>query len=286
MSRLIWFNGQLIPAAEARVGVYDHGVLYGDGIFEGIRQYHGRVFEKSAHVRRFFDSAKGIRLAVPYTASQVDAALEETLAANNLQDSYLRLVATRGINDLGISPTNVTNPCVFIIADSIQMYPAELYRDGMPIVTATTIRSHPNSLSPKIKSLNYLNNIAAKWEALDAGVREAVMLNHLGYVCECTADNIFIVRHGELATPCEESGILVGITRGVVLNLARAGGIPIAETNLTRHDLYIADECFITGTGAEIVPITSIDRRTIGTGKPGPITQRLIAAFQKKVREP
>ena len=252
MPRLIWFNGQLIPATEARVGVYDHGLLYGDGVFEGVRQYGGRVFQKEAHLRRLYESAEGIRLTMPYTASQLGAAVEETLAANGLRDSYLRVVATRGVNDLGISPADARDAVVFIIADSIQMYPPEVYRVGMAIITASTMRTHPNSLSPKIKSLNYLNNIAAKWEAIDAGVREAMMLNHLGFVCECTADNIFIVRHregGGLVTPGEESGILVGITRGVVMDLARAAGIRVVETNLTRLDMYVADECFLTGTG-------------------------------------
>ncbi len=285
MPRLIWFNGQLIPASEARVGVYDHGLLYGDGVFEGLRQYAGRVFQRDAHLRRLYESARGLRLTIPYTAAQLATAMDETLAANALRDSYLRLVVTRGVNDLGISPADAADSVVFIIADRIQLYPEEVYRAGMALITASTIRTHPNSLSPKIKSLNYLNNIQAKWEAIDAGVREAVMLNHLGFVCECTADNIFIVRRGELVTPGEEAGILVGITRGVVMGLARDAGMGVVETNLTRQDLYTADECFLTGTGAEVVPVTSIDRRVIGDGKVGAVTQRLSSAFRRRTQE-
>ncbi len=217
--------------------------------------------------------------------SELGKAVEETLAANEFQDCYIRLVVTRGMGYLGISPKNCETPSVFIITDTIQMYPEEMYRDGMAIITASTIRNHPNSLSPKIKSLNYLNNILAKWEAIDAGVPEAVMLNHLGYVCECTGDNIFIVKDGCLVTPAEESGVLVGITRHVVMGLAKAAGIPVVERNMTRFDLYIADECFLTGTGAEVVPVTSIDNRKIGDGKVGEITKKLMAAFHKKVRD-
>ena len=282
---LIWHNGNLFSPQDIKFNLYDHGLLYGDGVFEGIRQYHGRVFRKQAHLERLFDSARAIRLAIPYTHEQVDAAIEATLAANKFTDCYIRLVATRGINDLGISPADATSASVFIIADKIQMYPAVVYASGMPIITASTIRSHPNMLSPRIKSLNYLNNINAKWEAIDAGVREAVMLNHLGFVCECTADNIFIVRQGRLLTPGEDAGILAGITRGAVLELARAAGIPVAEINLTRFDLYAAEECFITGTGAEIVPVTKIDNRPIGKGTPGPMTAQLTAAFHQLTRE-
>jgi branched-chain amino acid aminotransferase len=192
---------------------------------------------------------------------------------------------TRGIGYLGISPKNCATPATFIIADSIQMYPEDMYKSGMSIITASTIRNHPNSLSPRIKSLNYLNNILAKWEAMDAGVPEALMLNHLGYVCECTGDNIFIVKNGELCTPPEESGILLGITRAVVMEIARAQNIPVFEKNLTRQDMYIADECFLTGTGAEIVPVTRIDNRDIGAAKPGPVTQRLMSAFHTRARQ-
>ncbi len=285
MESLIWLDGKLVPKHEAKISVYDHGLLYGDGVFEGIRQYNGRVFQKQAHLKRLFESAQGIRLKIPQTPEQLSQAIEETVAANKFRDCYLRLVVTRGIGYLGISPKNCATPSVFIIADTIQMYPEDTYKNGMAVITASTIRNHPNSLSPKIKSLNYLNNILAKWEAIDAGVPEAVMLNHLGYVCECTGDNIFIVKDGELQTPQEDSGVLIGITRQVVMSLARAAGIRVAEKNLTRQDLYVADECFLTGTGAEVVPVTSIDKRSIGDGKVGVITKRLMEAFVKRVRE-
>ena len=295
-SPLIWMDGKLFSKADAKISVYDHGLLYGDGVFEGIRQYNGRIFEKDAHLKRLYESAQGIRLKMPYAYDQLSAALEETVATNKFKDCYIRLLCTRGAGSLGISPLNGCKTVTTIIADKIQMYPEEMYQTGMSIITATVIRNHPNSLSPKIKSLNYLNNIMAKWEALDAGVPEAVMLNHLGYVCECTGDNIFIVKNGELQTPTEDSGILVGITRQVVMSLARAASIPVVEKTITRFDLYTADECFLTGTGAEIVPVTRIDQRPIGAipgmssgggGDPkvGPITRQLIDAFHRKVRE-
>jgi len=285
MERLIWMNGQLVPAQQAKIDVWDHGVLYGDGVFEGLRQYHGRVFRKAAHLRRLFDSARALRLQLPYSLEQLSAALDQTLAANGLHEGYIRLVATRGRSDLGISPLNPSRPMVFIIADTIQLYPQEMYHNGMAIITASTVRTGPHMLSPRIKSLNYLNNIMAKAEACDAGVPEAVMLNHLGFVAECTADNIFIVRQGRLQTPGEEAGILAGITRGVVLDLARAAGIATAECNLTRYDLYTADECFLTGTGAEIIAVTRIDQRLVGAGTVGPVTRQLTEAFQALVRE-
>jgi branched-chain amino acid aminotransferase len=285
MDLKVWLDGKLLPKGEAKISVYDHGLLYGDGIFEGIRQYNGRVFEKEAHLKRLFESAQGIRLKIPYTAEQLSQALEETLEANKLRDSYIRLLVTRGTGYLGISPKNCETPSVCIITDNIQMYPREMYENGMAIITASTIRNHPNSLSPKVKSLNYLNNVMAKWEAIDAGVPEAVMLNHLGYVCECTGDNIFIVKNGELLTPPEDAGILVGITRQAVLQLARQAKIPAYERSMTRFDLYVADECFLTGTGAEVVPVTMIDNRKIGGGTVGPITRRLSEAFHRTVRE-
>jgi branched-chain amino acid aminotransferase len=253
-------------------------------VFEGIRKYNGRVFEKAAHLKRLFESAHAIRLNIPYTADQLSQAIEETLAANDHKDSYIRLVVTRGPGTLGISPQNCGAACAFIIADTIQMYPAEMYTSGMAIVTASTVRTHPNALSPKIKSLNYLNNIMAKWEAIDAGVPEAVMLNHLGYVCECTGDNIFIVKNGRLATPAEEAGVLIGVTRQTIISLAHDAGIPVDEINLTRFDLYVAEECFLTGTGAEVVPVTKIDNRSIAGGKPGPLTRQLMDAYRRKVR--
>jgi len=284
MERKIWFNGSIVPASQANISVYDHGLLYGDGVFEGIRQYNGRVFEKGAHLKRLFESAHAIRLQVPYTLEQLSEAIEETLAANGLRDSYIRMVVTRGPGTLGISPQNCGAACAFIIADTIQMYPAEMYETGMSIITASTTRTHPNSLSPKIKSLNYLNNVMAKWEAIDAGCPEAVMLNHLGFVCECTGDNIFIVKNGRLITPPEESGILVGVTRQAIIDIATTAGIPVDEKNITRYDLYIADECFLTGTGAEVIPVTKIDNRVIGAGSPGTMTEQLMTSYRKKVR--
>ncbi len=284
MSKLVWIDGQRVPLAQAKISVFDHGLLYGDGVFEGLRQYNGRIFRPQEHLDRLFDSARAIRLEIPYSASELLRAMEETLAANALQESYIRLVVTRGVGLLGISPANCQCPSVFIITDTIQMYPAELYRTGMAIITASTVRTAPNALSPKIKSLNYLNNILAKWEAIDAGVPEAVMLNHLGYVCECTGDNIFIVRRGELLTPPPESGLLMGITRGVVLELAAKAGIPTRQTNLLRSDLYTADECFLTGSGAEVIAVTSIDKRPVGPGKVGPVTEKLSAAFHHYAR--
>jgi branched-chain amino acid aminotransferase len=277
-------NGKLVAPEQASVSIFDHGVLYGDGVFEGLRQYSGRVFRLTDHIKRLYASARAIRLDIPYRAPELTAAIHETLQANKLTDAYIRLVVTRGSGSLDISPANCGTPGVFIIAGRIAMYSEETYRQGMAIITASTPRIAAAALSPRIKSLNYLNNILAKWEAIDAGVAEAVMLNHLGFVCECTADNIFIVRDGQLITPAEESGILLGVTRGVVLELAQTAGIPTRQTNLTRYDLYTADECFLTGTGAEIVPVVSVDNRSIGDGKPGAMTRRLTDAFHQYVR--
>ncbi len=284
MSNLVWIDGQRVPLDQAKISVFDHGLLYGDGVFEGLRQYNGRIFRVQEHLDRLFDSARAIRLEIPYSPSELLRAMEETLTANGLRESYIRLVVTRGVGLLGISPASCQRPSVFIITDTIQMYSAELYRTGMAIITASTVRTAPNALSPKIKSLNYLNNILAKWEAIDAGVPEAVMLNHLGYVCECTGDNIFIVRRGTLMTPPPESGLLMGITRGVVLELADKAGILTQQTNLLRSDLYTADECFLTGSGAEVIAVTSIDQRPIGSGKVGPVTEQLSAAFHHYAR--
>ncbi len=281
---VIWMNGKLVAPEQANVSIFDHGVLYGDGVFEGLREYSGRVFRLTDHIKRLYDSARAIRLDIPYRAPELTAAIHETLQANKLTDAYIRLVVTRGSGSLDISPANCGTPGVFIIAGRIAMYSEETYRHGMAIITASTPRIAAAALSPRIKSLNYLNNILAKWEAIDAGVAEAVMLNHLGFVCECTADNIFIVRDGQLITPAEESGILLGVTRGVVLELAQTGGIPTRQTNLTRYDLYTADECFLTGTGAEIVPVVSVDNRSIGDGKPGAMTRQLTDAFHQYVR--
>ncbi len=284
MELKVWLDGKLVNRKDAKISVYDHGLLYGDGVFEGIRVYHGRVFELEAHLERFYESAKAIRLTVPTPIEQVRAAIEETVKANGFRDCYVRLVVTRGVGALGINPASCEKPSVFVIADTIAMYPREMYENGMAVITATLIRNHPNAISPRIKSLNYLNNILAKIEANDAGVPEAIMLNGEGNVAECTADNIFIVRSGQVQTPMTTDGILEGVTRNVIIRLCGEMGIPCVEKQLQRHDLYIAHECFLTGTGAEVVPVTKIDGRVVGGGRPGPITRQLIDAFHRHVK--
>lgn len=281
----VWMDGKLVDKSDAKVSVYDHGLLYGDGIFEGIRIYHGRIFEPQAHLQRLFDSAKAIRLTIPFTADQLRSGIEETAKANNFTDCYVRLVVTRGVGYLGLNPNKCTTPSTFIITDTIEMYPKEVYEKGMAVITASVIRNHPNAMSSRVKSLNYLNSILAKIEAIDAGVPEAIMLNHLGNVAECTADNIFIVREGEVLTPAVTEGILEGVTRQVILKLCKNLNIPCAEKTLQRHDLYIAQECFLTGTGAEVVPVTKIDGRPVGSGQVGSTTRKLIDAFRRYIRE-
>jgi branched-chain amino acid aminotransferase len=276
----IWLDGKIVPVAEAKVSVFSHGLLYGDGVFEGIRIYHGRIFECTAHMRRFMLSLKAIRMEIPYSSEEIVKAMQDTMKANQIEDGYIRLVAARGAGTLGIHPFRCEPPSVFVIASTIQMYDPEMYENGMKVVTASTTRNHPNSMSPRIKSLNYLNNILAKLEAIDAGCLEAVMLNHEGYVAECTGDNLFIVNQGTLQTPDSHCGILEGITRGLIMKLAQRRGVPVEQTVLTRQDLYFADEMFITGTGAEVCPVTEIDKRQISDGKPGPITKQLIADFR------
>lgn len=279
----IWLDGKLVPTAEANVNVFSHGLLYGDGVFEGIRIYNKRIFECAAHMRRFERSLKAIRLEIPWTTDEVVSAMELTHRTNGIGNGYIRLCALRGVGTLGIHPFRTLGSTVFIITDRIQMYDPAMYTSGMKIITAATTRNHPNAMSPRIKSLNYLNNILAKLEALDAGCLEAVMLNHEGFVAECTGDNIFIVRDGRLRTPASHCGILEGITRGIILRLARKRGIPAEETTLTRQDLYFADEMFIAGTGAEICPVTEIDKRTVDDGRPGPLTRQLMADFRSYV---
>ena len=269
---------------KARISVFDHGLLYGDGVFEGIRAYNGRIFRCRAHVDRLYESARAIALDIPMTRDEMAAKLREALEVNGLTDAYIRLVVTRGVGDLGLDPNKCARPSIIIIADSITLYPPELYSRGLDVVTVSTLRNHPNALSPRIKSLNYLNNILAKIEGLQAGVSEAIMLNQEGYVAECTGDNIFIVRQGALLTPGLHTGMLDGITRGVVIELARKAGIEVRETILTRFDLFVADECFLTGTAAEIIPVVRIDGRSIGDGKPGPITGRLLGMFRELTR--
>ncbi len=285
MSLKIWLDGKLVDKDDAKISVYDHGVLYGDGVFEGIRVYAGRIFKCDAHLRRLYDSAKAIRLKIPISAEEFKAALEQTVKANDFQDCYIRAVVTRGVGYLGLNPNKCANPSIFIIADSIEMYPRQMYENGMAVITASVVRNHPNALSPRVKSLNYLNNILAKIEAVDAGVSEAILLNQEGNVAECTGDNIFIVVNGTVLTPTTYDGILEGITRDTIIQLCRKLGISCQEKTLQRHDLYIADECFLTGTGAEVIPVTKIDGRLIGNGQPGPTTRKLIEAFHRHVRE-
>lgn len=287
MSKKVWLDGNLVPAEQASVSVFDHGVLYGDGVFEGIRIYNDRILKCETHVERLFESAHSIRLEIPYTANEIAAAIRQTCDANGIKDGYIRLVVTRGAGTLGLNPFTCKRACVYIIADTITLYPKEMYDNGMAIITSSVCRTHPAALSPRIKSLNYLNNILAKIEAIDAGVMEAVMLNTQGFVAECTGDNIFIVRDWEgkqtLITPPLHAGILEGITMNLVIKLAKKAGIPVKRMDLTKHDLYTAKEMFLTGTAAEVISVTEIDKRIIGDGKPGPMTQQLLAAFRELV---
>src|SRR6185369_6400055 len=275
----VYIDGKFFEEGDARISVFDHGLLYGDGIFEGIRAYHGRVFRLREHIDRLFCSAKAILLNMPLPHEAVMRAVVETCRQNNLRDGYIRLLVTRGVGTLGLNPNRCKNPSLIVIADAIQLYPPEMYERGMEIVTVPTTRNLHSALNPAIKSLNYLNNILAKIEATNAGCEEAVMLNAEGYVSECTGDNIVIVKAGQMLTPPLSAGALYGITRGVVIELAREDGLTVSEPNLTRYDLFNADECFLTGTGAELIPIVNIDGRVIGTGKPGPITRRLVDKY-------
>ncbi len=275
----------MVPASEARVSVFDHGFLYGDGIFEGIRAYSGRVFKLDEHLDRLFDSAKSILLDIPYTREELVEAVCRTVRENELMDAYIRLVISRGPGDLGLDPTRCSNPSVIIIADRIALYPQEAYQHGLELAAVSTRRPAADVLNPAIKSLNYLNNILAKIEANLRGLPEVVLLNHRGYVTEGTADNIFIVREGELVTPPTNAGILNGITRQVVMELAREQlGLTCLEENITLHDLYTADECFLTGTATEVIPAVVCDGRIIGNGNVGPVTLRILKAFREYSR--
>jgi branched-chain amino acid aminotransferase len=279
MALKIWLGDKLVDEQDARISVFDHGLLYGDGVFEGIRVYNGRVFELDAHIDRLYQSAKGIRLDVPMSRANLIKALEKTVEANGVVNGYIRLVITRGVGSLGLNPFTCETPMIFIIADNIQLYPEELYEKGMKIISATTVRNHPLAIPPQVKSLNYLNNILAKIEALDYNVPEAVMYNHEGYVAEATGDNVFTVRKGIIYTPPAEAGGLEGITRAVVIRLARKESIEFVEKNLTRFDLYICDELFLTGTAAEVIGVVEIDGRVVGDGRPGLITKLLRKRF-------
>jgi branched-chain amino acid aminotransferase len=282
----IYIDGKFYTEKTAKVSVFDHGLLYGDGVFEGIRAYHGRIFKLEEHVARLFDSAKAILLEIPMSPTAVMKAVSHTCWLNRVKDGYIRLVVTRGVGNLGLSPFNCRRPSVIIIAGKIVLYPPAMYRRGLDLVTVPTTRMPSSALNPAIKSLNYLNNVLAKIEAIRAGVLEAVMLNTQGNVAECTGDNLFIVRGGQILTPPVSSGALAGITRKVVIQLAGEHlGVNVQETTLTRYDLFTADECFLTGTGAEIIPSVKIDGRTVGTGRPGAITRRLMALFRELTRQ-
>lgn len=284
MALKIWLDTALVDEADAKVSVFDHGLLYGDGVFEGIRVYGGKVFEFDAHLKRLFESALAIRLPIPMTREEMISAVETTVKANGVVDGYIRLVVTRGAGTLGLNPFDCRNACVFIIAATIQLYPDELYETGMKVISATTVRNHPLALPPQVKSLNYLNNILAKIEALDSRVPEAIMYNHEGYVAEATGDNVFVVKDNIIYAPPVEAGSLGGITRAVVIRLAGQEGLEIIEKNLTRHDLYVCDEFFLTGTAAEVIGVVEIDGRKIGDGKPGPITRLLREKFYAYAR--
>lgn len=280
----VYISGKLYDKEDARISVFDHGLLYGDGVFEGMRSYGGRIFKFDEHLKRLWESALAIWLEIPISRKVMAQAVMDTLQANDIDDGYVRLIVTRGAGTLGLDPNRCKEPQVIIIADHISLYPADTYEHGLEIVTASTIRNHAAALSPRIKSLNYLNNIMAKIEGLQAGCVEALMLNTKGEVAECTGDNIFLIRDGAVLTPPLDAGILDGVTRDAVIDLARDSKIEVREIALTRHDVYVADECFLTGTAAEVIPVVKIDNRTIGNGKPGPITKSLIEQFHKLTR--
>lgn len=284
MEQWIYLNGEYFPGKEAKISVFDHGFLYGDGVFEGIRAYEGKVFKLKEHLVRLFNSAKGINLKIPLSREELQKKVLETLRKNKLENAYVRLVVSRGEGDLGLDPRKCPNPQVIIIADKISIYPEELYEKGLEVIIASTRRNIPSALDVKIKSLNYLNNILAKLEANLGKTPEAIMLNQDGYVAECTGDNIFIVKKGELITPPNWMEILKGITRDVVIDLANIEGIPVREVLFTPFSLYNSDECFLTGTAAEIIPVTKIDGRIIGEDKVGKITRLLIKKFRQLTR--
>jgi len=285
MTPKVYINGKLFDKADAKVSVYDHGLLYGDGVFEGIRIYDGKIFRLREHVERLFESARAIKLEIPLSREQMMEAISSTVKANNKHNGYIRPIVTRGAGTLGLDPRKTSDPQVIVIVDDISMYPPELYENGLEIATVATIRNHPNAVNPRIKSLNYLNNVLAKIESIQAGCLEALMLNHKGEIAECSGDNIFLIKRGVLRTPAIDAGILEGITRNAVMELARAANIPVQELALTRHDVYAADECFLTGTAAEIIAVVKCDGRPIASGRPGPITKQLRERFQQLVRQ-
>jgi branched-chain amino acid aminotransferase len=276
----IYIDGAFYPEAEAKISVFDHGLLYGDGIFEGIRAYNGRVLKLDEHIDRLYDSAKALLLTIPLSKAEIIEATLETLRQNNLRDAYIRLVVTRGVGNLGLSPRRCPKPTVFIIAASLELYPEKFYKEGLKVITAPTQRTSPAALPPAVKSLNYLNNILAKIEGLNAGVEEVIMLNSEGLVAECSGDNIFVIKRGQMFTPPIYAGALGGITRQIIFELAQEMGVPLKEIQMTRYDLFVADEIFLTGTGAEVIPVVDVDGRSIGDGKPGEKTWKFIEAYR------
>ncbi len=284
MNLKIYIDGNFYDQADAKISVFDHGLLYGDGVFEGIRFYNDRVFRLDEHIDRLWDSARVIALELPMSKSELIAAMLETIRQNDLHDGYIRLIVTRGMGSLGLSPDSCRRASVIIIAATIALYPEDLYHKGLTMVTCSTRRTSPAALSPRVKSLNYLNNILGKLEAQNAGAGEGLMLNEQGYVAECTGDNIFIARHGQMSTPHLNSGILEGVTRAVVFEIAEKLGIRMVECEMTKHDIYTADECFLTGTAAEVIPAVQLDRRLIGNGQPGPITLKFSESYRELTR--
>lgn len=276
----IYLNGKFVEKNEAVVSVFDHGFLYGDGAFEGIRSYNNLVFKLDEHLKRLYETAHTMMINIGLSPKEMEKAVVNTLKANNLSDAYIRLIVTRGVGDLGLDPKKCYGtPTVIIIADKITLYPKELYNKGMEIITVPTVRNNPEALNPQLKSLNYLNNIMAKIEANNAGYSEAIMMDSAGYVAECTGDNLFIIKDDVLSTPCQ--GRLKGITRQVVLDVAKKLKLEIKETFITRHEVFIADECFLTGTAAEVIPVVKVDGRVIGAGKPGPLTAKIMKGFKE-----
>ncbi len=280
----VWIDGEILPASQAQLSIFDHGALYGDGVFEGIRAYGGRIFQCASHIERLFHSAECIRLEIPYSRGEIEQLMRDTLKANNLEDAYIRLVVTRGPGGLGLNPFLCEHACTYCITGALRLYPDDFYRKGMPIIVAKRLRIPIECLDPRIKSLNYLNNILAKIEAIDAGVLEAVMLNTDGFVAECTGDNIFVVRDGAIATPPGEAGILEGVTRAFVMSMCKELNIPCQERMLKLDDLRGADEVFLTGTAAEIIAVSQIDGDPVGKGEEGPITCTLREQFHAIIK--
>ena len=281
----IYIDGKFYSEADAKVSVFDHGLLYGDGIFEGIRFYNGRVFRLEEHLERLWDSARSICLHIPMSQRAMSEALLETIRQNNLREGYIRLIVTRGVGNLGLNPEQCKTPSVIIITAQIALYPEAVYKNGLSLITCATRRTNPSALNPAVKSLNYLNNVMARIEANQANADEGLMLNDEGNVAECTADNVFIIKRGQIFTPPISAGALRGITRSIVFEIAAETGIRVVEAEITRHDVFVADEAFLTGTAAEIIPLVKADSRPIGTGKPGPITLRMISRFREMTRE-